>query len=271
MIIPLRPDDINRVWLVPETHFTTRLLRQHMEKHPHLGYMVRESGDYIIGGYWKERPTIGLVMESSPSSQRAVLVDRLLDSYRSNGGELVVLSEREVSHGLRLYSEMGFVSLEEVICYERPDAHVPVVARRLSMRPLHEAQLPALVKLETETFPWLWWETVESFRSSMLRADTWTLLGYLGDELAGYLILAVRGAWGHLNRIGVHPSRQGQGFGAELLAIAIEEMAHRGARTIGLNTQNYNERSRRLYESFGFVRTGETFHIYGKWLNGSRG
>jgi [ribosomal protein S18]-alanine N-acetyltransferase len=270
MITPMHPDDVNRIWLVPETNFSTRLLRQHLEKYPHLGWMVRENGDYIVGGYWKNRPTIGLVMESSPSSQRTNLVEQLLSSFKDTGSELAVISEREVTHGLRLYLDMGFTALEEVVCYERPDVRVPTIPHRLTMRPLQEADLPALVALEEETFPWLWWETGDSFRQSQRRPDTWVLLGYTGDELAGYLVLTVRGSWGHLNRIGVHPRQQGQGLGLELLAVAIEEMAHHGARSVGLNTQSDNTRSQRLYEGFGFVRTGETFRIYGRWLDGNR-
>ena len=138
----------------------------------------------------------------------------------------------------------------------------------MTIRRLQEADLPALVQLEQETFPWLWWELAAAFLQSDRRPDTRVLVAYLDDELVGYLILAVRGTWGHLNRIGVRPRLQGQGFGRELLAVAIEEMARRGARTLGLNTQSDNSRSQRLYEGFGFVRTGETFKIYGKWLDG---
>jgi len=268
MIVPLRPDDLDHIWLVDETHFSVRLLRQHLERYPHLGWMVRESGDYIVGSYWKDRPAIGLIMESSSSPQRGELAERLLQSYREAGSELVVLADREVTHSLRLYQDMGAVALEEVVCYERPNTRVPPIARRLDVRRLEEDDLPALVKLEQEAFPWLWWETASTFRLVNQRADTAVLVAYLERELVGYLIVAVRGAWGHLNRIGVSPRYHGQGFGRELLTVAIQEMAARGAVTLGLNTQTTNGRSQRLYEGLGFQRTGETFKIYGLWLDG---
>ena len=104
---------------MPETHFTARLLRQHLERFPHLGWMVHENGDYIVGDYWKERPEIGLIMESSPSPQRAELAARLLQSYQETGSDLVVLSDREVRHALKLYQDMGFEILEDVVCYDR--------------------------------------------------------------------------------------------------------------------------------------------------------
>lgn len=266
MIIPLDPNHIQRIWLATESHYTVRSLHEHLERYPHLGWMDSNSGDYIVGNYWKDRPAIGLIMESSTSAQRSALVQRLIESYRESSSELTVLSEREVTHGLPLYLELGFVVLEEVICYERPPARPAIISRRLYVRRLEDSDLPALVKLERETFPWLWWETSTTLRHANQRPDTWVMVAYLDDELVGYLILAVRNTWGHLNRIGVHPAHQGNGLGRELLSVAIEEMARRGATTMGLNTQSDNTRSQHLYESCGFVRTGETFKVYGKWL-----
>jgi ribosomal-protein-alanine N-acetyltransferase len=266
MIVPLDPNHLRRIWLVTETHYTTRSLREHLERYPHLGWVESDSGDYVVGSYWKDRPAIGLIMESSTSAQRTALVQRLLESYRESGSELIVLSEREVTHALPLYLELGFVVLEDVICYERAPARPSMISRRLYVRRLEDSDLPALVKLERETFPWLWWETSTTLRQANQRPNTWVMVAYLDDKLVGYLILAVRNNWGHLNRIGVHPARQSQGFGRELLAVAVEEMARRGATTMGLNTQSDNTRSQHLYESFGFVRTGETFKVYGKWL-----
>ncbi len=266
MIVQMRPDDLNRIWLVTETHFTTRLLRQHLERYAHLGWMFHESGDYIVGSYWKDRLAIGQIMESSPCTQRAELVQRLLLSFRQTGSVLVVLSDHEVGQALKLYQDMGFVVLEDVMCYERPNATVSAIDRRMDVRPLRDNDLPALVKLEEEAFPWLWWETATTFCLTNQRPDTWVLVAYMGETLTGYLILAVRGAWGHINRISVHPGYQGLGLGRELLTVAIEEMARRGAHTLGLNTQSTNIRSQRLYEGLGFQRTGETFKIYGKWL-----
>jgi [ribosomal protein S18]-alanine N-acetyltransferase len=271
MIVPLRPDDLNRIWLVTETHFTVRLLRQHLDRYPHLGWMYHESGDYIVGSYWKDRLAIGQIMESSPCTQRAELVQRLLFSYRETGSDLVVLSDHEVAQALPLYQDLGFVVLEDVVCYDRSNTTVGAIERRMDVRPLRDEDVPALVKLEEATFPWLWWETPTTFRLTNQRPDTWVLVAYLGDALVGYLILAVRGTWGHLNRIGVHPAYHGLGLGRELLTVAIEEMARRGAHTLGLNTQSTNARSQRLYEGFGFQRTGETFKIYGKWLDEKKG
>jgi ribosomal-protein-alanine N-acetyltransferase len=263
----LGPDNVRRVCLAPDTQYSVRLLREHVATYPHLAWMVRDSGDYIVGGYWKERPAIGQIMEASPCPLREALAKRLLQSYRTTGSELVVLSEHETGRGLRLYLDMGFASVEHVVCYEKPDVRVPAVERRLAVRPIEEADLPALAELDQATFPWLWWEAEASLRRTVRRPDTWLLAGYLAGALAGYLILTMRGSWGHVNRIGVHPDLQGRGLGRELLAVAIEELGRRGARTIGLNTQSDNLRSQRLYQGFGFAPSGESFDVFGKWLD----
>ena len=110
MIVPLRSDDLHRIWLVPETHFTVRLLRQHLERYPHLGWMVRESGDYIVGRLLEEppghRPDHGVqpVVAARPPWPSACCT-----AIGESGSELVVISEREVNarpaplpgHGLR--------------------------------------------------------------------------------------------------------------------------------------------------------------------------
>jgi ribosomal protein S18 acetylase RimI-like enzyme len=58
-------------------------------------------------------------------------------------------------------------------------------------------------------------------------------------------------------RIAVLPSQQGRAIGVRLLAEVIAFARTRGASTLTLNTQAHNLRAQRLYEWFGFHRTGE--------------
>jgi len=61
----------------------------------------------------------------------------------------------------------------------------------------------------------------------------------------------------HLVRIAVLPQRRGQAIGVRLLADVVEFSRVRGADLMTLNTQSYNTDAQRLYEWFGFRRTGE--------------
>lgn len=64
------------------------------------------------------------------------------------------------------------------------------------------------------------------------------------DDLAGYI--AFRDGW--IDQLYVHPDRQGQGVGPQLLAKALE-----GGAPKRLWTFQQNHRARRFYEARGFV------------------
>ena len=61
----------------------------------------------------------------------------------------------------------------------------------------------------------------------------------------------------HLVRIAVLPQYRGQAIGVRLLADLVDFARVRGTDLITLNTQSYNTDAQRLYEWFGFRRTGE--------------
>ena len=55
----------------------------------------------------------------------------------------------------------------------------------------------------------------------------------------------------------MHPSYQGHGIGARLLAEAIEFFRTEKVKVVTLNTQKDNAVSQRLYRHFGFQPMGE--------------
>ena len=66
----------------------------------------------------------------------------------------------------------------------------------------------------------------------------------------------------HLNRIAVDPDYQGQAIGASLLKHVLVSLWESGAAAVSLNTQRTNQRSRRLYERFGFAPTGDSVTVW---------
>ncbi|MBM3135014.1 MAG: GNAT family N-acetyltransferase [Chloroflexi bacterium] len=266
MIVPITSADIPNLSLAADSRFTPDTLARHLARYPHLAFRLAGGPDYALGSCWHRRPEIGLLLEVASQEQRPALVERLLAAYRQAGARLVVLSDSEAERALDFYRQLGFSVLEEVIPYEQPHCRVEPLSPRLALRPLATDDLPALVALEEQAFPWLWWETAESFWEAAQRPDCWVYTAWLGGELVGYLILARRNDLGHINRIAVHPRWQGRGYGAELLTYAIGDLARHGARRVGLNTQSNNTRSQRLYERFAFQCTGERYGVYGLWL-----
>lgn len=76
------------------------------------------------------------------------------------------------------------------------------------------------------------------------------------DGLAGYAAAGVTGDQGHIMRLATHPALHGRGIGRTLLNGALAYCQENGARTVGINTQDSNQASLRLYEGFGFRRVG---------------
>ncbi len=60
----------------------------------------------------------------------------------------------------------------------------------------------------------------------------------------------------HLGMVAVDPARWGQGVGRELLQRSFDLAADRGFRRLQLWTHADNVRAQRLWERFGFVRSG---------------
>jgi GNAT superfamily N-acetyltransferase len=58
--------------------------------------------------------------------------------------------------------------------------------------------------------------------------------------------------------IGLHQSTIGKGWGRKLMSACMAETDKRGLRLVTLSVMKSNERAIGLYESFGFVTTGET-------------
>jgi ribosomal protein S18 acetylase RimI-like enzyme len=135
------------------------------------------------------------------------------------------------------------------------------------------AALEALLHVDHAAFPWLWWNTREEF---LAYASVPGVELYVGRDSAGepvaYIGITHFRGWGHLDRIGVVPERQGDGYGLEALRFAVQRLALADATRIGLSTQADNTRSQRLYHRFGFTRTYQNdYNIFGRWVDEASG
>jgi ribosomal protein S18 acetylase RimI-like enzyme len=75
-----------------------------------------------------------------------------------------------------------------------------------------------------------------------------------GDPIRGYGLFGRAERTGYVQRLAIHPSAQGEGFGSALLTDGLHWMRVRGARSAFVNTQVENERALGLYERAGFRR-----------------
>jgi ribosomal protein S18 acetylase RimI-like enzyme len=263
-VSPLSASDVSSLRLSWESHFTQPELVEHLEAHPALACRVPGANEYCIGDLWQERTDIGIILEAAGDRHRGSMMESLVESFQAAGANMVLLSQDEERRALRFYQSRGWRAVEEILVYRRPQSPVPPAESRLGMVALTPPRLPDLMTLEAASFPWLWRFGEPYFRQTAIAPNRRLLLGYEGNRLAGYIIIALHGNFGHLDRLAVDPAFQGSGYGAELLTRALTEMSTRGASTMGLSTQKDNYRSQALYERFGFQRAG-SYVLYGKW------
>jgi ribosomal protein S18 acetylase RimI-like enzyme len=269
---PITADQTHRLRPGWTSRYDRPDIRNIVSQYPDVSQWIPETGEYLIAGPWRHRSDVSSVLELSGREGAATLLRSFADSSREKGIELALLSEQEESRDPSLYDRAGFELLEHIMIYEL--SNVPMIRPerfRLSfneMMVLRDADLNALLELDHEAFPWLWWNSEGEFLNYG-RARGVQIYGGWDEsgQLVSYIGVTRFRSWGHLDRIAVRPDLQGQGIGLESLDWALYVLAQSGARRIGLSTQARNERSRLLYERYGFHRTHkQDYYLYGEWL-----
>jgi ribosomal protein S18 acetylase RimI-like enzyme len=131
----------------------------------------------------------------------------------------------------------------------------------LVLRAAEPADLPALVAIEAAAFEPIWRHSLEGLtlaKGYAFRFD----VAEVDDRLIGFQFSTRNARGGHVARMTVHPSAQGQGVGSALLANALQAFRQEGVRTVSLNTQADNLASKRLYTRFGFRLSGDRFPVW---------
>ncbi|HSB35471.1 MAG TPA: GNAT family N-acetyltransferase [Thermoanaerobaculia bacterium] len=82
-------------------------------------------------------------------------------------------------------------------------------------------------------------------------------VAFVGDALAGFLILSMRGAFvGYIQTVCAAPGFRGRGVGTALVEFA-ERRVFRESPNVFLCVSSFNPGARRLYERLGYVFVGE--------------
>ena len=132
----------------------------------------------------------------------------------------------------------------------------------LSVRDAYPEDTALLMQIDHAAFIPPWQMPLDDMRQAIRQAASATILFSQG-EAVGYQISTRHQTSGHLARIAIHPSVQGQGLGAALLDETLRRFLRRGVRAITVNTQASNVQSQRLYERYEFRRNGFDLHVYG--------
>ena len=156
----------------------------------------------------------------------------------------------------------GFTRLTEVVTLAKFDRVLPEVDDvDVRLRRPSPADLPAVIAVDRAALSPHWWRSGSDMLQRVSGAS-YFVVAEIGDDVAGYAEGELHVPTAHLNRIAVHPDRQGCGIGSFLLCDALRTFWQSGASQVTLNTQIDNLRSRRLYNRFGFGPTGDEVTVW---------
>jgi [ribosomal protein S18]-alanine N-acetyltransferase len=129
---------------------------------------------------------------------------------------------------------------------------VTAVLRRMTVD-----DLPAVMKIERETFP------ADAWSEGMLRGELndqprtrHYVVALVDDEIVGYAGLFVAGDQADVQTIAVLADRQRAGIGSAMLTELLAEAVRRDAQSIFLEVRADNPGAQELYGGFGFERIG---------------
>ena len=118
--------------------------------------------------------------------------------------------------------------------------------------------LSDIFQLETETFTDAWSEN--SIKNEIEKGSV--LVAKRGGNLLGYCIFMNSADEGEIYKIAVDKSVQRQGIGSKVLENTISLLKELGAENIYLEVRKSNIKAIKLYEKFGFIKTGERKNYY---------
>jgi [ribosomal protein S18]-alanine N-acetyltransferase len=128
-----------------------------------------------------------------------------------------------------------------------------VLKPRIELRPMADADLPAVMAIETGIYPFPW--TPGNFRDALAAGySCWICIR--NGELIGYAVVMFAADEAHLLNLSIAAACQRQGYGSLLLRRLCEFARGHGARLMFLEVRPSNAAGLRLYERHGFQRVG---------------
>jgi len=181
------------------------------------------------------------------------------------------LEQREIEHLLwmdcqgwaaHLLSQRGFRQFTRVITLVKYESSMPSPAHSsAALRPAAAHDTSAIMRVDRKAFTPHWWYSENTIRQRIADATQFTV-ALRDTTIVGYAESAVCCSNGHINRIVVEPSCQGQGIGALLLHNMLSVLWQHDVASVTINTQVDNISARRLYQRFGFTPTDDPVTVW---------
>lgn len=274
----LTPGNVRSLRLPWLSRFNYENLAAHLDENPGRSLRAVGANEYALGERWRRRDDIGNIVEVAARRHKRELVEGLAARLAAGGAKLVLVAEDVWRDEPAFYSILGFDLIERIVFFEREiplrysrgdrewEEGLPALDFSVATLP----ELDVLLDVDHRSFPWLWWNSADEMGTYMLMEDVSIFLAHLKGEPVGYASFTMYNGWAHLDRLAVVEKQQGKGYGATQLAHVLRSMQDRGARNVGLSTQEHNIQSHRLYRRFDFRLGREGMGIYGRSIEGSR-
>ncbi|MEM7093196.1 MAG: GNAT family N-acetyltransferase [Actinomycetota bacterium] len=156
----------------------------------------------------------------------------------------------------------GFELVEELHLLRRAlDSSFDARPDRSSLRRGRRTDFAEVLELDALAFDDFWRFDRGALADSMRATPRHRFQVSKTDPVIGYHVTGLAGASGYLQRVAVHPSAQGEGWGMRLVDDALRWSWRNGARTVHVNTQLTNERAVGLYRRCGFELAPERLQV----------
>ena len=128
------------------------------------------------------------------------------------------------------------------------------------LRPMADADVPAVHRLEETIFPQPWSEGI--LRDELAAPNRHYLVAEAGGEVVGYGGLMRVEEDAHITTLGVRPESRENGLGTRLLLALADRALEAGSEHLTLEVRVGNLLARRLYARFGFAPVGLRRNYY---------
>ncbi|MBC8160824.1 MAG: GNAT family N-acetyltransferase [Roseiflexaceae bacterium] len=169
-----------------------------------------------------------------------------------------------------LLLDRGWQHHTDVVVYEKIGYAVPDSGNaQVRVRQAQPADLRAILALDRLSFDAQWVKDGSVIAPAIVEQPFFVVAEQAGLPV-GYAFATghFNGRLMHLVRIAVDPAARGQGIGVRLMAEVVGYARQSNADSLTLNTQQENRAAQRLYEWFGFRRTGESQRVLRRDLAG---
>ena len=156
----------------------------------------------------------------------------------------------------------GFEARQNIVLLQLDQENIRHLAEppQIRIRPMLASDIPAVEKVDRESFGVFWHNTFDALSRARLQAASATVAED-DSGVVGYQLSTGNPLGAHLARLGVRPEAQGRGIGSALVSDLIQQLGGRQMGRLSVNTQSDNTASLALYKKLGFTQTGEYYPV----------